>query len=143
MCTVENLTELIASEIKKQFKSVRKFAMHMDIPQTTLFSILKNGVAGTSFETVVKICRELGIEFVNYSSAVKLDGEILDIVEKYNFLDNYGAHTVKAIVNAEFERCSKSPSFIRLASMGKSSPGEDNSNASDVRIALSNAREKE
>ena len=62
---MENLTELIASEIKKQYKSVRRFAMHIGIPQTTLFSVLKNGISGTAFDTVVKICQTLGINVIN------------------------------------------------------------------------------
>lgn len=104
---MDNLTELIANEIKKQYKSVRKFAMHMDIPQTTLFSVLKNGVNGTAFDTVLKICEALSINVFNYSSPVKIDGEVLELIQKYNFLDEMGAHTVKVITNVEYERCLK------------------------------------
>ena len=102
---MDKLTELISSEIKKQYRSVRSFAVHMDIPQTTLFSILRNGVSGTSFDTVMRICRELGIEVVNGNSPIKLDGEIVKMIEKYNFLDDVGVHTVKAVLNAEYDRC--------------------------------------
>lgn len=111
---MEKLTELISNEIKKQYKSVRKFALHMNIPQTTLFSILKNGIGGTAYETVVKICSELGIVLVNYESAVKIDGDILAIIQKYNFLDELGAHTVNAVLNAEYERCKSGPVFVSL-----------------------------
>lgn len=110
---MENLTELIASEIKKQYRSVRKFAMHMDIPQTTLFSILKNGIGGTAYETVVRICSELGIELINYTSAIKIDEEVLNIIQKYNFLDELGTHTVSAVLNAEYDRCKSGPAFVK------------------------------
>lgn len=114
---MENLTQLISSEIKKQYKSVRRFAMHMNIPQTTLFSVLKNGISGTAFDTVVKICKELNINLINYDSAVMIDDEVLDLIKKYNFLDEFGTHTVKAIVNAEYERCTKQPSLSRKSAV--------------------------
>lgn len=104
---MDKLTELISFEIKRQYRSVRSFAVHMDIPQTTLFSMLKNGVSGTSYETVVNICRELGIEVVNYDSPIATDNELLSIIEKYNFLDDIGVHTVKAVLDAEYKRCTE------------------------------------
>ena len=73
---MQNLTELIASEIKKQYRSVRQFSIHMGIPQTTLFSLLKNGIGGTAYETVVKICEELGIGLINYNTAIKISGMV-------------------------------------------------------------------
>lgn len=104
---MENLTELIASEIKKQYKSVRKFAMHIGIPQTTLFSVLKNGINGTAFDTVMKICQTLNINVVNYDTPFKMDDDVMDVIQKYNFLDEMGMHTVKLIVDAEYMRCAE------------------------------------
>lgn len=110
---MQNLTELIASEIKKQYRSVRRFSIHMGIPQTTLFSILKNGIGGTAYETVVKICEELGIGLINYNTAIKIDSDVLNMIQKYNFLDEVGAHTVTAVLNAEYERCIDGPIFVK------------------------------
>lgn len=104
---MDKLTELISSEIKKQYKSVRRFAVHMDIPQTTLFSILRNGVSGTAYETVIRMCRELGIDIVNFQSPIKLDDDAVEMIRKYNLLDSIGTHTVNAVLNAEYERCKK------------------------------------
>ena len=113
MFFLENLTELIANEIKRQYRSVRKFALHMNIPQTTLFSILKNGIGGTAYDTVVKICNELNIELVNHASAVKMDDNILALIQKYNFLDDVGIHTVNAVLDAEHTRCQSGPRFVK------------------------------
>ena len=110
---MENLTDLIASEIKRQYHSVRKFALHMNIPQTTLFSILKNGIGGTAYETVVKICSELNIELVNHASAVKMDENTLSVIQKYNFLDDIGIYTINAVLDAEYERCQNGPRFVK------------------------------
>ena len=110
---MENLTELIASEIKKQFRSVRRFSIHMGIPQTTLFSILRNGIGGTAYETIVRICSELGIGLINYNTAIKIDSDVLNMIQKYNFLDEVGTHTVNAVLNAEYERCMDGPIFVK------------------------------
>lgn len=142
---MENLTELIASEIKKQYKSVRRFAMHIGIPQTTLFSVLKNGISGTAFDTVVKICQTLGINIINYQSPVKIDDEVLDIIQKYNFLDEMGMHTVKLITDAEYIRCSegKMPEIApRIAAFGGALSDNDNS-SKNVQDALRNIRDGE
>ena len=110
---MQNLTELIASEIKKQYRSVRQFSIHMEIPQTTLFSLLKNGIGGTAYETVVKICEELGIGLINYNTVIKIDSDVLNVIQKYHFLDEVGAHTVNAVLNAEYERCIDGPIFVK------------------------------
>lgn len=130
---MENLTELISSEIKKQYRSVRRFAIHMEIPQTTLFSILKNGIGGTAYETVVKICSELGIGLVNYNTAIKIDGEVLEMVKKYNFLDELGTHTINAVLNAEYERCKTGPAFIKREN-NSPNPSESENNLSGFKV---------
>ena len=58
---MDELTLLIKQEIKKQYRSVRQFALHVGIAQTTVVSALKNGVSGTGFATVMKICKALNI----------------------------------------------------------------------------------
>lgn len=142
---MENLTELIASEIKKQYKSVRRFAMHIGIPQTTLFSVLKNGINGTAFDTVMKICQTLNIDIINYQSPIRIDDEVLDIIQKYNFLDEMGTHTVKLIIDAEYMRCSGNKTMEtapRIAAFGGVSTNNDNGSDA-VQEALRNIRDGE
>ena len=71
------LTDLISTEIKRQYKSVRKFSQAIDIPQTTLASAIKNGVSGTAYETIVKICKALNIQLINYKFPIlrKIDNK--------------------------------------------------------------------
>jgi len=64
MDNIKQLTELINSEIKKQYRSDRQFAQVMGMPPTTLSSILKNGVKGTAYKTVMDICMALGIKMI-------------------------------------------------------------------------------
>ena len=47
--------------IKEHGFSVRSFAQKCDIPESTLYTILKKGVGRASVNTILTICRNLGI----------------------------------------------------------------------------------
>lgn len=98
------LTEMIKKEIKKQYKSVRNFSNEIGIAQTTLASALKNGISGTAYETVVKICEKLDIQLVNYQFPIHVDENSLKMLDIYNRLDEKGKYTVNAILRMEYEK---------------------------------------
>lgn len=106
---MDQLTALIKQEIKKQFKSVRKFTSFLGIPYTTIASALKNGVGGTSYETVAKICKALDISLVNYQNPVLINEDSIGILRRYNLLDEQGAHTVRTVLEIESARCAGTP----------------------------------
>ncbi len=113
---MDQLTALIRQEIKKQFKSVRKFTSFLDIPYTTIASSLKNGVGGTAYDTVIKICKALDISLINYQDSALINEHTLDILARYNSLDEKGAHTVRTVLEMEATRCAGTPisnSFIQ------------------------------
>ena len=111
------LTDLISTEIKRQYKSVRKFSQAIDIPQTTLASAIKNGVSGTTYETIVKICKALNIQLINYKFPIYVDDNSLRMLDIYNKLDDKGRHAVRAILKMEYERCSSDLSDYELPRM--------------------------
>lgn len=102
---MDELTMLIKQEIKKQYRSVRQFAMSVGIAQTTVVSALKNGVSGTSFSTVMKICKALNIEVFNHSVPLIMTDEIITMIKKYNALDKLAEHTIQTVLNVEYDRC--------------------------------------
>ena len=53
--------EILSKLIDEKFESKRKFAEYINIPPTTLQSILKRGVGKASIDNVISICRGLGI----------------------------------------------------------------------------------
>lgn len=55
-------TEYVIDLINKQYKSVRQFAIAIDVPYTTIKSGLKAGIGGMSVDTVLKMCEALGIK---------------------------------------------------------------------------------
>ena len=62
---MDNLTKIVRAEIARQYKSVRQFAFAVNIPLSTINSALHNGIGGSSFDTVVQICRTLGIKAIS------------------------------------------------------------------------------
>jgi len=101
---VQNLSAIISEEIKKQYKSIRQFSIASGIPQTTLVSAVKNGISGTAYETVVKICSLLHIELVNYDTHIVMTDDVIDMINMFNALDEKGEHAVMAFMTMEFER---------------------------------------
>lgn len=70
--------------IKLKYNSLRNFSIESNIPNSTLNSMFKKGIGGTSFDTVLKVCSLLGCDV--YS----LDGEQSEIsAEDRHFFSRY------------------------------------------------------
>jgi len=106
---MDNLTELVRSEITRQYKSVRQFAFAVNIPLSTINSALHNGIGGSSYDTVIHICKTLGIKPTTEDSSYYLTEDALRLLEQYALLDNYGRHTISSVMQVEYERCAASP----------------------------------
>ncbi len=104
---MDSITKLIKDEIKAQYKNLAKFAEASGIPYSTLSNALAKGVGGTSYDTVVKICKMLGIQQSYDSDIVLFNREFHDFYTKLTQLDRQGIHTVCAILNAEYFRCTQ------------------------------------
>lgn len=104
---MDSITMLIKNEIKKQYKSVSKFSESSGIPYSTLSNALSKGVGGTSYDTVVKICRILNIKQAYDSDLVLFNSEFHDVYKKLTQLDEQGVHTVCTVLNVEYNRCAK------------------------------------
>lgn len=60
--------EVLKKEILKQYRSVRQFAMEMNIPYSTLVTALERGIEGMAYGTVIKMCDKLSLNPVDFSS---------------------------------------------------------------------------
>ena len=112
---VNDLCEKIKEEIKKQYKSVRQFSIVSGIPQTTVVSAIKNGIAGTAYETVLKMCNLLHIELVNYDTHIVMTDDVINMINMFNALDEKGEHAVMAFMAMEYERCNGTLDHIARA----------------------------
>lgn len=70
MSIEDKLKELILS----RYNSLREFAIEIDVPYTTIFSIFQRGIENSSISNVIKICKAL-----NISADGLADGEITPI----------------------------------------------------------------
>ena len=104
---MDNLTKMVRTEIARQYKSVRQFAFAVNIPLSTINSALHNGIGGSSFDTVVQICRALGIKALSEDASFYLTEETQQLFNQYSQLDDYGRHTIKSIMKVEYDRCTE------------------------------------
>ena len=60
--------QILKKEILSQYRSVRQFAMDMQIPYSTLVTALERGIDGMAYGTVIKMCNKLNLNPVDFSS---------------------------------------------------------------------------
>lgn len=74
--------------IERRYGSVRQFSIEIDMPASTINSILKRGIANSNVENVLKICSALGIRPEIFSSLIEnTDDKYKEIVSIYEKLD--------------------------------------------------------
>jgi hypothetical protein len=108
---MDELTKLIKTEIKKQFRSVRQFSMYIGVPQSTIVTALQKGIGGTSFETIMQICKVLDIKPVEGQDLLFLDGEKRELLERFTALDDDGKKAVRAVTAIEYLRVTDPDAF--------------------------------
>lgn len=102
---MDSITKLIKSEIKRQYKSVRQFSEKSGIPYSTLSNALSKGIGGTSYDTVIKICKLLNLKQVYDADLTIFNDQFHEICSMLSALDKQGVHTVKTILSVEYNRC--------------------------------------
>lgn len=60
--------EILKKEILGQYRSVRQFALEMNIPYSTLVTALERGIEGMAYGTVIKMCDKLSLNPVDFTS---------------------------------------------------------------------------
>ncbi len=60
--------EILKKEILKQYRSVRQFAMELEIPYSTLVTALERGIEGMAYGTVIRMCDNLSLNPVDFTS---------------------------------------------------------------------------
>ena len=111
---MDELTKLIKTEIKKQFRSVRQFSMYIGVPQSTIVTALQKGIGGTSFETIMHICDVLDIKPVSDEKLLFMDGEKRELLKRYERLDAEGKKAVRAVSMIELLRVTDPDAYAAL-----------------------------
>ena len=102
---MDSITNLIKTEIKRQYKSVRQFSEKSGIPYSTLSNALSKGIGGTSYDTVIKICNLLNLKHIYDADLTIFNEQFYDICQMLSELDEQGVHNVKTVLTIEHNRC--------------------------------------
>lgn len=112
---MDSITILIRDEIKRQYKSVKKFSEISGIPYSTLSNALAKGIGGTSYDTVIKICKLLNLKQAYDADLTIFNDQFYEICSMLSKLDVQGVHTVKAILTLEYNRCANAENTLPVA----------------------------
>jgi DNA-binding Xre family transcriptional regulator len=112
-----NREDKITTLIKEKYKSIREFSNISGIPNSTIVSMLKNGLGGTSVDTVLLVCKCLNISIEELNDTknqpqelpltADISAEELKIIKKYRSLDSRGKKAVCYTLDCEYEQGEK------------------------------------
>ena len=100
--TEQELRELI--ELK--YGSVRQMALKVDMPASTINSILNRGILKSNVDNILKICSALGIRPETLADGVdfhKAETEVPEILTVYNQLEEPRQEKVLGFANAQLD----------------------------------------
>ena len=95
--------EILKGVILSKYKSIRQFAVLMNIPYSTLITALERGVDGMAYSTVIRICEALSLnplDFTPLEEGNSLSSQIATrrVMEKYWKLNKAGRKKVLDIM---------------------------------------------
>lgn len=97
-------SEVLKKEILMQYKSVRQFAIDMQIPYSTLVTALDRGVEGMAYGTVIRMCDKLNLNPIDFSSLdrdVSVGEQLLEnrVMQYYVRLNTDGREKVLGLMD--------------------------------------------
>ena len=95
--------EILKKEILTQYRSLRQFAIEMEIPYSTLVTALDRGIEGMAYGTVIRMCDKLSLNPVDFTSLEKgesLGEKILEnrVMQYYVKLNQEGRDKILGIM---------------------------------------------
>lgn len=96
--------EYIKEKIKELGFSVKSFAAHIEMPYTTLRSILSDSIGGTAVDNAIKICNGLGITINELQNASSASSKLILSRHEEQLVIAYRSHPeMQPAVDAIFE----------------------------------------
>jgi predicted transcriptional regulator len=77
-------TEIIEKLIAEKYPNVKAFAETIQIPYTTLKSMLSRGIGNASVDNVIKVCKGLGITTDQLVEMANNDGDLETIAAHHD-----------------------------------------------------------
>ena len=96
--------EVLKKEILGQYRSVRQFALEMNIPYSTLVTALERGIEGMAYGTVIRMCDKRSLNPVDFSSLERdatLGAQLLEnrVMQNYVKLNQAGRDKVLEVMD--------------------------------------------
>lgn len=96
--------EILKNEILGQYRSLRQFAIEMEIPYSTLVTAIERGIDGMGYGTVIRMCEKLGLNPVDFSSFERntsLSETLLEnrVMQYYTKLNETGREKILGIMD--------------------------------------------
>lgn len=113
---METIETKLKNHILSKYKNLMAFCNEIDMPWTTLNSILTRGIARASICNVLKITNGLGIDAESLLDDLIVPREPVSeplsiedrkILTDYHFLDEFGQEAVIETISREKNRCIK------------------------------------
>lgn len=101
------MNEYLLMLIESKGFSIRSFAAHIGVPYTTLHSMLRRDIKNASVETVIRICKGLGItveQLCEVETQPVSAAGMCDIWEAYNSQPEL-QHAVRRILDLPDKGC--------------------------------------
>lgn len=110
-----SVEEKLKEYILQHYKSMRSFSITCGVPQSTIMSMLKNGIKNSGVNSVIKICETLSIDVAKLNEGeiepakknIALDVDEFNIINQYRVIDNSGKSLIRKVTSHEYERCTK------------------------------------
>ena len=100
----QNKAELLKRAILDQYRSVRQFAIEMNIPYSTLVTALERGIEGMAYGTVIRMCEKLSLNpvtFTPYEESGALGEQLMEnvVMTYYKKLNQTGRDRVLELMD--------------------------------------------
>lgn len=107
-----SLEEELKNLILSKYKSLREFSIELDMPYSTIDSILKRGIDKASITNIIKICKRLNISAdeladgcivpANYEfSKIEFSNSEKELILKFRKLDPRGQLNIYGAIERE------------------------------------------
>ena len=96
--------EILKGVILSRYKSIRQFAVEMNIPYSTLITALERGVDGMAYSTVIRICEALSLNPLDFSpleegNSVSSQITTRKVMDRYWVLNKAGRKRILEIMD--------------------------------------------
>lgn len=103
-----NREEFIKQLIISKYGTIKNFSEFVNVPYTTIRSILERGIGKAGIDNVIKICKGLGISPEQLSNDFSLNEYISNTISTMYLLNDYHQHKVYEFAKNELEKQNKS-----------------------------------